>query len=89
MVDLLNIILPIFFNVLIGYFTRNGQVDPDTVFEQPYISFQESGVAVIFPPQADKFINIVRETNGNAWPGLRLKKKTRSLLTRFCRNDRI
>ena len=58
-----------FINHLIEQFTRNGQIGPEMLFEQPYIRFHESGVAGVFPLHADKLINIVRETNGNALLG--------------------
>lgn len=58
-----------FINHLIEQFTRNGQIDPEMLFEQPYTRFHESGVAGVFPLHADKLISIVRETNGNALLG--------------------
>ncbi len=58
-----------FINNLIQQFTRDGQVDPGMLFEQPYNRYHESGVAGVFPLHAEKLLEIVEETNGRAMRG--------------------
>ena len=58
-----------FINHLIEQFTRDGQIDPDMLFEQPFTRFHESGVAGVFPLHAERILEIVKDTNGKALLG--------------------
>ena len=55
-----------FVNHVIDQFTRDGQIDPEMLFEQPYNRYHESGVAGVFPLGAEKLIAIVEEMNNRA-----------------------
>ena len=58
-----------FVNDLIKLLTKNGKVDPNMLFDQPFTKFYESGVAGVFELNTKRIIEIAESTNRNAIAG--------------------
>ncbi|SEI39936.1 type I restriction enzyme, R subunit [Dyadobacter sp. SG02] len=58
-----------FVNDIIKLLTKNGTIDTNMLFQQPFTKFHESGVAGVFDLNARRIIEIVEDTNRKAIAG--------------------
>jgi type I restriction enzyme R subunit len=56
-----------FIDSIIDYFTENGIIDPDKLFQPPFTDINDQGLLGVFDEvKADELINIIREINDRA-----------------------
>jgi len=55
-----------FLNDLITLFTKQGIIDPNLLFLQPFNKYHDEGVAGVFSNDAEKVLSMVKETNRRA-----------------------
>lgn len=55
-----------FVDEIINYVVRNGTIEPQILFETPFVNYNTKGVAGVFPKRAEKIIEIIHSINQNA-----------------------
>ena len=55
-----------FINQIVEHLVKNGTMNPDRLFEQPFTDLHSEGLAGVFPVDAEKILAVIEDVNKRA-----------------------